>query len=272
MLDKIWNILKKPKAQRNILAVALIVVIILLRGCDGSSDIDVYKYEQNISALQDSVRTYKNKNDDLVYEKLAYIASEKELAKYNKELKDEVSYLKDNPITVTKYITRIVHDTVRVPVYIDTTNITWNADSTIKYIPFEWDNDTTYNENNYRKLGGNFIVAVDTTMNGSINDFEITNDEIGLSFTTGLTENSNDQVEIFITSDYPGFVPTAIEGALFDPRESTVIKKFFPPKRWAVGVYGGYGFYFDPSNTKFGSGIQLGVGIQYNLFQWNGKK
>lgn len=272
MLDKIWNILKKPKAQRNILAVALIVVIILLRGCDGSSDIDAYKNEQNISALQDSVRTYKNKNDDLVYEKLAYIASEKELARYNKELKDEVSYLKDNPITVTKYITRIVHDTVRVPVYIDTTNITWNADSTIKYIPFEWDNDTSYNENNYRKLGGNFIVSVDTLLNSSINEFEITRDEIGLSFTTGLTENSEDQVEIFITSDYPGFVPTSIEGALFDPRESKVIKKFFPPKRWAVGVYGGYGFYFDPSNTKFGSGLQLGVGIQYNLFQWNGKK
>ncbi len=71
MLDKIWNILKKPKAQRNILAVALIVVIILLRGCDGSSDIDAYKNEQNISALQDSVRTYKNKNGDLVFEKLA---------------------------------------------------------------------------------------------------------------------------------------------------------------------------------------------------------
>ena len=272
MLNKIIDYLQEPKGQRNILAIALIAAIIFLRGCGGGDTIDTFKYEQNIAALNDSVRTYKAKNGDLVYEKLALIADKKELGKYNKDLKAELQYLKDNPLVMIKYETIIVHDTVRIPVYINVEDITWNEDSTIKYVPAKWSRDTTFSPNNYRRLGGEFTVMVDTAMNTAVQDFLVTKDELGMSFKTGLTENSDDQVEIFIESKYPGFTPTAIDGALFDPRESEVIKKFFPPKRWGVGVYGGYGFYFDPSKMTVGSGLQLGIGVQYNIFQWRGKK
>jgi len=272
MLNKIIDYLQTPKGQRNILAVALIAAIILMRGCGSDNSIEILKYEQNIAALNDSVRTYQTKNGDLIYEKLALIADKKELTKYNDDLKKDIKDLKDNPLVVIKYETVIVHDTVRVPVIIDTQGITWNSDSTIKYVPASWENDTVYNKDNYRKLGGDFTVVVDTSLNTVVQDFKVTKDEMGMSFTTGLTENDNDQVEIFIKSDYPGFAPTNINGALFDPRESDVIKKFFPPKRWAVGVYGGYGLYLDAANLRIGTGFQLGIGVQYNLFQWRGKK
>lgn len=271
MIKQILDIFKSPKAQRNILIVALVAAIIFLRGCGEGSEIDVIKYEQNIAALQDSVRTYKTKNGDLVYEKMALIANEKELGKYNQELVDEVKYLKDNPIVITKFVTRIVHDTVWLKPTIDSSGIAWNSDSTIITIPFNWKDSTYYNENNYKILKGQYTVNVDTALNVS-SDFKITQNELGISFTTGLTESDDDKVEIYITSDYPGFVPTDITGALIDPRESDVIKKFFPPKRWALGVYGGYGFYLDPINARVGSGIQVGIGLQYNIIQWHGKK
>jgi len=271
ILQKILEFLKEPKTQRNILAIALIAVIIFFRGCS-KNDIDVFKYEQNISALQDTIRTYETKNGDLVHEKLAYIANEKELSKYNQDLKDEVKHLKDNPLVVTKYVTKIVHDTVWIKPEIDVNNISFSEDSSIRIIPFTWADSTIHNNDNYRYLSGSYIIEVDTGLNVSTKEFGILADEIGLSFTTGLTENSNDQVEIFIKSDYPGFVPTSIEGALFDPRDSDVIKKFFPPKRWAIGLYGGYGFYFDPQKVTLGSGVQIGIGLQYNILQWNFKK
>jgi hypothetical protein len=93
-----------------------------------------------------------------------------------------------------------------------------------------------------------------------------------MSFTTGLTESRNGMLEIFITSDFPGFKPTNIEGALINPRESKVIKSFFPPKRWGLGIQGGYGLYVDIHKNRVGHAFNLGVGVNYNIIQWNFNK
>ncbi len=272
LLHQISEYLKTPKGQRNALFIALVVVLVFMfRSCGGDS-LDKLKYEQNISSLRDSVRTYQTKNGELVSEKMALILEKSELEGYNSELNEEIKYLKDNPIVVTKVVTKIVHDTIYIKPKLDSTGITYNSDSTIKYTPFKWDIDSLYSEGNYRRIGGEYIISVDTSLNTDTKDFVILNDEIGLSFTTGLTENDEGKVEIFITSKYPNFKAVKIDGALFDPRESKVIKKFFPPKRWGVGVYGGYGVYVDPGKFTAGTGLTFGVGISYNLFQWKGKK
>jgi hypothetical protein len=272
VLEVILESLKNPKTQRNVLLGVLIAVIIFFRGCGGGDEISTMEYEQNIAALQDSIRTYETKNGELVSEKLALLTDKKNLKNLNDDLAKDIKYLKDNPIVVTKFVTKIVHDTVWLEPEIDSTNITFNQDSTVKIIPFNWGDSTQFDDNNYRKIGGSYIVQVDSNMNAKTTKFSITKDEMGISFTTGITENKDNQVEIFIKSNYPGFIPTQIDGALFNPTESEVIKKYFPPKRWGVGVYGGYGFYFDPQKVTIGSGIQVGVGVSYNLFQWKGKK
>ena len=269
---KLIEYLKTPKGQRNALFIALVIVLVyMFRSCGGNS-VDKLKYEQNISSLMDSVRTYQTKNGFMVSEKIALITEKKELKKYNGDLLKEIKDLKDNPIVVTKVVTKIVHDTIYIKPELDTNGITYNADSTIKYTPFKWNIDTLYNEGNYRKIGGVYTISVDTNLNTKTKDFVILNNEIGLSFTTGLTENDDDKVEIFITSKYPNFKSVKIDGALFDPRESKVIKKFFPPKRWGVGLYGGYGLYVDPGKFTAGTGLTFGVGISYSLFQWKGRK
>jgi len=271
----VWQLidyLKTPKGQRNALFIALVVVLFFMfRSCGGDS-VDKLKYEQNISSLRDSVRTYQTKNGDLVSEKMALIIEKDELKKYSDELLKEIEYLEDDPIVITKVVTEIVHEISYIKPELDTNGIIYNADSTIKYTPFKWDIDSTYSEGNYRKIGGEYTISVDTNQNIKTKDFVILNDEIGLSFTTGLTENDDDKVEIFITSKYPNFKAVKIDGALFDPRESKVIKKFFPPKRWGVGVYGGYGVYVDPTKFTAGTGLTFGVGISYNPFQWKGRK
>jgi hypothetical protein len=165
----------------------------------------------------------------------------------------------------------MIHDTIYAEAKIDSNGIVFNKDSSIKIIPFRWDIDSTYSEGNFRRIGGKYIISVDTSMNVRSKDFVITHDELGLSFTTGITENEDDRVEIFIKSNYPNFKAVKIDGALFDPRESKVIKKFFPPKRWGVGVFGGYGIYIDPDNFRAGTGVTFGVGVSYDLLQWRGK-
>jgi hypothetical protein len=270
-LKKIWDYLSTPKGQRNTLIVALIICILYFRGCgSGTSPIDTLQYEQNIAALQDSVRSYKGKNGTLVYEKLALMTSQDDLDKYNKELADELKNLKDHPLVVIKWNTKIVHDTIRIPVTAG--NSFFNTDHSVRTTPFTWKDSTFYSPGNYHIIGGKYFVEVDTNMNAKSRDFLVTTDEFGMSFVTGLTENKAGKVEIFVTSKYPGFKPTTIEGALFDPRESEVIKKYFPPKRWSAGPYAGYGVYFDPVNMRVGSGITLGISVTYGIFQWKGKK
>lgn len=271
----VWQLidyLKTPKGQRNVLFIALVVLLVFMfRSCGENTNLEIFKYEQNIAALKDSIRTYENKNGELVSEKTALITEKEGLKKYNDELSKEVKHLKDNPIIVKKVSVEIIHDTIYVDPEIDSSGIVYNADSSIKVVPFKWSDSTKYDKNNFRNIGGKYIVAVDTNMNVWSRDFVIINDEIGMSFTTGITENEDDRVEIFVKSDYPNFKAVKIDGALFDPRESKVIKKFFPPKRWGVGVFGGYGIYIDPSNFRAGTGITFGVGVSYDLFQWRGK-
>ena len=272
ILESFIEELKTVKGQRNALFIALVVVLVIMfRSCSGDTDIEKFKYEQNIAALRDSVRTYETKNGDLVSEKTALITDKSELKKYNDELNKEIKHIKDNPIIIKKVSVEMIHDTIYAEAIIDSNGIVFNEDSSVKVIPFKWDIDSTYSKGNFRRIGGKYIISVDTSMNVRSKDFVITHDELGLSFTTGITENEDDRVEIFIKSNYPNFKAVKIDGALFDPRESKVIKKFFPPKRWGVGVFAGYGIYIDSDNFRAGTGVTFGVGVSYDLLQWKGK-
>ena len=260
--------LKKPTGQRNVLIIAIVVVVIFFKGCGGGiSDVDKMEYEQNISALQDSVRTYTTKNGTLVFEKKALLGDVGDIGKLNKELKKEMKDLKDNPIVVTKFKTKIVHDTVRVGVVAG--EATFAADGS-KTIPFSFDTTMRHDDQNYRTIAGKYDVTTDSSLNISSSNFTIDQDEIGMSFTTGITENDDKEVEIFIKSDYPGFTPSGIDGAIIDPTKSEVIKSYFPTKRWGFGPYVGYGLMFNQNGM--GQGVTVGVSVSYDIFQWVGKK
>jgi len=266
MLEKILNYIKNPTVQRNLLIGLVIVIVLFFRGCgDSSNDIDDTEYNQNIKAMNDTIRTYKNKNGELVHEKLALLGDIDDISSMNEELAKEIEYMKDHPIVVTKFKTKIVHDTVRIEVVGGVAS--FNNDSSVKTQPFPFDTIMKFDENNYRTLKGEYIVVVDTSMNIT-STFRLDENEIGMSFLTGITENDNNEIEIFIKSDYPGFTPTSIEGAVIDPRKSDVIKSYFPAKRWGVSPYVGYGYYLDFKKGQLGHGVGAGVAVTYDLIQW----
>lgn len=259
---------KNIKIQRNLAIIIAIIAILLVHRCT-KSDTNIDSLNQNITALNDTIRSYKDKNSQLVYEKSAFISKLKGLESLNKELSEELKYLKDHPIVIIKTRIKIVHDTVYIPVNIgDPTHL---IDGSISR-NLTWKYEKDFSGGNYRKLAGDLDVIVDSNLNLTSSPMHITTDEFGMSLITGLTENKDGLLEIFIKSPYPGFKVTSIDGALIDPNESEVIKKYFPPKRWAIGFYGGYGIYYDPLKISAGSGLQIGIGLQYNILQWNLKK
>jgi len=260
--------IKDPKHQRNLTIVIAIIIILLMRRCS-PSDGDVNTLRQNVFALNDSIRAYKTKTGTLVYEKGALISENGNLKNLNKGLSDEVKYLKDNPIVIIKTKIVVKHDTIEIPVYISTP--IYHQDGSVSR-ELKWSYDKDFGKGNSRKLSGKLDITVDTSMNLTSTPVHITDDEFSMAITTGLTENKDGLLEIFVKSDYPGFSVSSMDGALIDPKKSEVLKKYFPPKRWALGIYGGFGPYVDPFNAKIGMGVQLGIGLQYNIIQWNFKK
>ena len=259
------------KGQRNALIALVLVMFLIMRSCcgtGGSSDADITMYRQNIEALKDGVRTYANKNGELVYQKKSLLATNDRLYEYNHNLAAEVKKLKDNPIVITEYKTKIVYDTVWLTTSVDSAGIIY-YDGTVT-VPFVWSRDTTYAPGNSRHLGGRYVIKSDC--DGPVTEsFAITRDSMTMSFYTGVTENRDGLLEIFIRSDYPGFSAVDINGAVMDPRESKVISSFFPKQRWSVGPYVGYGGYVSPQGV-IGHGFGVGVSLQYGVIQWGGKK
>jgi hypothetical protein len=260
--------IKDPKNQRNLTIVVALIVIILMQRCSPSKS-EMNTLQQNVFALNDSLRSYQTRNGRLIYEQGALIADKKSLKDYNEKLYAEIQYLKDHPIVVLKPEIRIVEIPKYIPVYPG--NPVYNADGT-KTQDFFWKYDTIYSEGNYRNIEGSYTINVDSLLNLKTSPLHIKKDLTGVSLTTGLTENRDGKLEIFVTSKYPGFEVSRLDGALIDPAKSDILKKYFPPKRWALGFYGGFGPYIDPFNQKIGMGAQIGIGLQYNLIQWNFRK
>ena len=266
MVCRMDNTMNKFKIQRNIAIIIAIVAILFIRRCDSSSSND-NTMKQNLFALQDTIRSYKDKNGNLIYEKGALISENGDLKGLNKDLYDEIKDLKDKPLVAIKTVFKVKHDTLTIPIFVN--NSVHLNDGSVKR-DLNWNYEKTFTVNNYRKLSGKFSVTIDSLKNLYTDSMHITTDEIGMSFTTGLTENG-EYLEIFVKSSYPGFKPIDMRGSLIDPKKSEVLQKYFKPKKWSFGIYGGYGVYFNPKSFDIGNGVQLGVGVQYNFLQWNFK-
>lgn len=259
------EILKNTKLQRNILIGLLVITVILFsRNCSNFNNIKE-NLNQNIHALTDTIRQYETENGNLIFQKAAFISENNNLKLLNRTLSNEIKDLKDNPLVVIKTRTVIKRDTIYVPINTIGDGYWDNGTFTQK---FDWNINDDFGKGNYRKLGGKFSASVDSSYSITTSDMKITTDEIGISLTTGLTENSDGLLEIFVRSDYPGFKPTKIDGALVNPQESDILKRQFPEKRWGVGVYGGYGLYGDVVNSRFGHGLQIGIGVSYNIIKF----
>ena len=259
----------KTSLQRNILLVLAIVFLFLfIRSCNGN-DRQINTLKQNVFTLKDSLRTYKDKTGQLVYEKGALISENGDLKSLNVDLANEVKNLKDHPLVVIKTVVKVVHDTTYIEIK-STNPGKWNGNTFTQN--FEWDLNNKYSLENYRLIEGNFDIYVDSTFKLSTSKMKIVKDEFSMGMSTGLTENKDGLLEIFVKSDYPGFKVSKLDGALIDPKKSDVLKKYFSPKRWGLGIYGGYGISLNPITFIPATGIQIGVGIQYNILQWNFKK
>lgn len=253
MGDKTLNI----KIQRNVL---LIVIVMLLCigyfGWTKIGDLDrnIAISEQNIKALNDSVRVSKTKNGKLEYSINTLISDKSDLGKLSENLANQLKNEKGKVHELNQIVANIKpNDTIVI------------TNTIIKYpngdCGLAWKYDTTYDKNNFRRIEGESQFRLDKMGVIPMNTY-ITKDEVNFNLITGLREKDGN-VEIFANSNYPNLVITNLEGAIIDPKTHPLLKKFTKQKRWGVGPYVGVGV-----NSNLTFNMQVGVGITMSLIRF----
>jgi hypothetical protein len=236
------------------LTLGLVLMVFLnLKQCNDKKSMkaanDLYAY--NLKALNDTVRTERNKSEQLEYTKTSLIAGNGSLKELNKSLDSEAKKQKGKVIYI-QASNGVIWNTTPSTI---TGNVTF-SDTTFTVAGLM---DVYYDSSNYRSFKVMSTLKIDSARKITLLKTELVKDSLGFNIITGLQEEGK-SLRIFIRSDYPGLVFTKIDGALIDPKKSDVIKSFFPNKKWSMGPQVGIGI-----NSQMKTCLYIGFGIQYNL-------
>jgi hypothetical protein len=253
--------IKKLDSRLILLGGIVILVLLLFRQCEAtkSASAETERYKNNVAALSDTIEATKNKLGKIQYEKSVLVASYDELKELNSDLTNEIDAQKGKIAQLTKIIAIL---STPHPGPIPGTGVVEGnpCDSIGTYIS-EWKSFQQFDANNFRNLSAKTELKVQKgVVLSSLTN--IMTDELGFDIITGL-EKKNDHYEIFVRSNYPGFKPTKIDGAVIP------VNDLVPPppvKHWSLGagVQAGAGI----TTNGFGGYIGIGISLQYNLLNF----
>ena len=229
-MDKLIELLKSVKT--HLIYVAIIIVLLFMlsisvRSCQENKQL----YNNNVTALIDSVSYYKAKNGELVTSKSLLEGDMSLLKKTNSELANELNSMKiKNPEQVVKIVTE----------YIKTPSDTvWAIDSTNVNITKQFDFT-----DDYRSLTG------DVYLKNNMLGLNISKDEVYTNYTLAIKDN-----KAYITTNNPYIKILNIQGITIPTPK---IKHFY------LGPSINFGY--DPIQNK--PTFNVGVSIGYGLFSW----
>lgn len=228
----LWNKFKTHAIYILIICILTCVLATSVNRCSNVSG----EYENNIAALNDTIKYYQDKNGNLVATKLAFETNVKTLKLLNEKLYNQIDSMKLNPRTVTQMV----------------------------YVGGEIENpnqDTAY------------VIQHDTISKGFTKNFEFNNEYRTLE---GSVDYHNDSLGVSINKDITRFDYTVAmdkNNKIYVKSTNPYVKYneisgFTVPKQkkkhWFVGpaINGGY----DPINRQWS--ITAGVSIGFGAIQW----
>lgn len=245
------------KDNQRFILFAVVVLLFLVAARYRSA----YKTEQekvetqieNVKVLSDSVTTYRNKNNELGFEKRALVTEVSDLKIFNDSLYYELKKERENIKVITITEVEIKRDTIRVPVYITQIN-TDNLDDRIFKLNF---NDVVDNDSVYSKLTGYTKFAWDDTLKAPYDGYTVISDnKISLKIVSGIKKTKNGY-SMFYRSPYGGFSVVDMDGAVIEK-----IRSDKRSKRFGVGLSSGMQF----NGRNFLP--YIGIGVNYNIIRF----
>lgn len=266
-LEIIWTILKSKLFAYSIV---ILMTLFAFSQCKSKQDeiSKRIKSDQNLVAMNDTAKFYKDKYGNTITEKSILILSEKELKKQNRDLYDKVQKQNGNIISLNNTILILKQDTADLRgklrngkgevVKIDSTHfkVNWSMD----YI---WDNK------NFDKYQGTTLVSVSSKnpLNLKHDKTELTGRQSQIDLTFG-EKVVDGKYKVFVQSAYPGLTQKSLEGVFIDPNTNKDIKSLMKKQHWFTGF--SFGISVTPGYNLIGNnfGITVGPSLTWNLYQW----
>ena len=229
-MDKLIDLLKSVKTHLIYVAIIIVLLFVLsisVRSCQENKQL----YNNNVTALIDSVSYYKAKNGELVTSKSLLEGDMSLLKKTNSELANELNSMKvKNPEQVVKIVTEYIKTPLDTIWAIDSTNVNITKQ-------FNFTDD-------YRSLVG------DVYLKNNMLGLNINKDEVYANYTLAIKDN-----KAYITTNNPYIKISDIQGITIPTPK---IKHFY------LGPSINFGY--DPIQNK--PTLNIGVSIGYGLFSW----
>jgi len=261
-----WDKLKNTDSRVYLLMGIVILLLILLQQCDArkKAEIDAMMAQNNVLALNDTVKKTTNRLNDVQYERKTFITTVKGLEDLNKDLYQEVKAQRGQVAQLTKIVGVLSTPKPVKPIDGVTTVTGKPCDSLGGSFATEWKSVQQFDTLNSRTIKAETAIFLkDKKVIKS--ETKILQDEISFDIITGLEKKDNGY-NIFVRSNYPGFRPAKISGAFIPQSE------LFPPtakKNWGLGIGPqvglGLGGAVVPTPVWY---IGLGFSLQYNLFKF----
>ncbi len=262
---------------KNILIVTLLLILLFIGGLLTNNVLNQNKYKQltnqNIAALQDSVRVLKDENGKLEFAKASYSMELSELEKTNITLANELKINKNKVAT-------LVSTNITLKEEIDEKDATIASNqkerddlktkmdelgNLTKPNEIDWNWDYTKEGLEFKLKGLNTFLVQTKDKNIFIKNYEnkITEIETKLNLMVGVRYNEDLKVwEAYSKSTYQNLkidIESYIDQDIFfkSTKNSDV---------WVVSLYGGYGINSSNSLNTLEFGPSIGISVGYILF------
>lgn len=255
----VGKFLKNLKLKDMLWVAAIVLAILLFRQCSTISELKERDRinEQNAIALSDTVKSERTNHERTLNSyKAVMVADQEQLKKLNSDLFWKIDSLKR-----VKGIrgNLIAFQETGVQIHGDTGVV----EATVVYVSpsgdvrLRFERDTAFDAYNSRGLAGHLDFHIDS-MDISNASMTIDRDDISMSLATGITEEDG-TYKIFVSSDFPGFTVTKLDGAVLDPK---MLRKIASDESsFIFGPQLGFGYSFGSSTPA----PIIGIGISYNV-------
>lgn len=207
--------------------------------------------ENNISALTDTLSTYKLKNGELLYEKQGYITEKEQLSTFIGVQEGEIKELEKKLGSAISTIAKLKQE-----VKVDTLKL---IDSVYVYDDDEVRNDFSFSDN-WLSLSGTTIYK----------DYKFSTTLNSLSMEVPLKIGTTKDNTWFVKTENPYVRFSSIEGASIEKAK---------PKRFSLSIHAGVGLSYGygisssvdgivRSGWFFGPAMHIGAGVSYKLFEF----
>jgi len=265
LLPTIWKYLP--------IATILLLLMISAYQCKRINDLKNKQVisNQNITALNDSIKYEKTKNGSIQASIASFIATEKELKDLNKNLADQVKEQSGTIVSLNESLVKLSQDTDVLRKYL--------VEKESKIEELLKIDDHTYAAPwilTYRYDSLDYDIFEGKTYIGVTNKDPLELVHANTELTKRTTQIDliwgqkveNDKLRVFIQSKYPGFTVAQLSGVLIDPSSDPFFKDLYKKKHWFSGFSVGIGATGGFNVTSGGYGLVIGPTLSWNIYNW----